>query len=245
MTVACFQCLTVPFDSDILEREGRGLADKKIAVQLDFDGTVTEEDVSFLLLDTYVGSIWREYLKDYTSGKIPVGAFNRRVFGMMKADRRTMTDLVLGSERVRIRPGFKELIDYCSRQGYRTVIVSNGLEFYIQAILEKLGISNVEVHAAENEFDASGHEGQVSRPGRRRAGSRLQRGLYRAPPERGLRGHLYRQRRLGYPLCAAITACLRHGRVLERCQQEGLACLPFNDFFDVIRGLEKLEVAGA
>ncbi len=78
----------------------------KIAIQLDFDGTVTVEDVSFLLLDTYVGSRWRKYLEEYTSGRIPVGTFNKKVFGMMKADRQTMTDLVLNSERVKIRPGF-------------------------------------------------------------------------------------------------------------------------------------------
>jgi 2-hydroxy-3-keto-5-methylthiopentenyl-1-phosphate phosphatase len=75
----------------------------KIAVQFDFDGTITEEDVSFLLLDTYVGPRWREYLVEYTEGRIPVGTFNKKVFGMMKADRQTMTELVLNSERVKIR----------------------------------------------------------------------------------------------------------------------------------------------
>ena len=62
----------------------------KIAVQCDFDGTITWEDVSFLLLDTFVGSQWREMLQEYMSGKIPVGTFNKSVFGLMKADRKTM-----------------------------------------------------------------------------------------------------------------------------------------------------------
>ena len=111
----------------------------KTAIQIDFDGTVTEEDVSFLLLDTYVGSVWREYLKEYTSGKIPVGTFNKKVFGMMKADEKTMTDLVLTSDRVKIRPGLKELLDYCREKGIRVVIVSNGLKFYIEATHEEIG----------------------------------------------------------------------------------------------------------
>jgi len=45
---------------------------QKTAVQFDFDGTVTVEDVSFLLLDTYVGGVWREYLKEYESGRMTV-----------------------------------------------------------------------------------------------------------------------------------------------------------------------------
>ncbi|MGD0795567.1 MAG: HAD-IB family phosphatase, partial [Dehalococcoidales bacterium] len=131
----------------------------KTAVQIDFDGTVTMEDVSFLLLDTYVGNEWREYLKEYTSGKIPVGTFNKKVFGMMKADRKTMTDLVLTSERVKIRPGFRELLEFCAGKGYKIVIVSNGLLFYIQAILKKLGVERIkglEIYAAKNDFFPGG-----------------------------------------------------------------------------------------
>ena len=128
----------------------------KIAVQFDFDGTVTEEDVSFLLLDIYAGSEWRDVLKEYTSGSIPVGVFNKRVFGMIKADKRTMLDFVLSSERVKVRPGFRELVDYCQHQGYKMLTVSNGLLFYIEAITEKLGIEGIEVHAAENEFSPGG-----------------------------------------------------------------------------------------
>ena len=128
----------------------------KIAVQLDFDGTVTMEDVSFLLLDTFVGSGWRKYLDEYSAGKISVGAFNKKVFGMMQADRQTMTDLVLNSDRVKVRPGLRELLDYCKKKDYRVVIVSNGLTFYIEAILEKLGVNGLQIYAAENVFYPGG-----------------------------------------------------------------------------------------
>ena len=45
----------------------------KTAVQCDFDGTITVEDVSYLLLDNFADGNWRELLKDYTAGKMPVG----------------------------------------------------------------------------------------------------------------------------------------------------------------------------
>jgi 2-hydroxy-3-keto-5-methylthiopentenyl-1-phosphate phosphatase len=217
----------------------------KIAVQFDFDGTVTEEDVSFLLLDTYVGEVWREYLKEYESGRMTVGAFNRWVFGMMKADRGAMTGLVLSSERVRIRPGFRELVDYCLQKGYRVVIVSNGLLFYIEAILASLGISGVEVYAAENEFYPGGMKVRYLGPD----GAELEAGFKEAYTDRlNKEGYsviyvgngnsdIYSARR-----CRHVFAT---DELLARCRQEGLACRPFNDFFDVIKGLEKLEGAGA
>ena len=92
----------------------------KTAIQIDFDGTVTEEDVSFLLLDTFAGANWREYLAEYTAGNISVGAFSKKVFGMMKEDEKTMTDFVLNSPRAKTRRGFWELIEYCKKKGIRS-----------------------------------------------------------------------------------------------------------------------------
>ena len=212
----------------------------KIALQCDFDGTVTEEDVSFLLLDTYVGSRWREYLKEYMEGRIPVGTFNKKVFGMMKADRQTMTDLVLNSDRVKIRPGFRELIDYCSRKSFKPVIVSNGLIFYIEAILNRLGVNGIEVHAAENRFSPGGMNVRYVGPD----GTEMEVGYKEAYTEllqkRGYdviyvgngTSDIYPSRQARYVFATAD--------LLERCREENLECTPFTDFYDVIRGLGNL-----
>lgn len=212
----------------------------KIAVQVDFDGTVTEEDVSFILLDTYVGSQWREYLKEYMAGKIPVGAFNKKVFGMMKADRQTMTDLVLNSDRVKIRPGFRELIDYCSQKGFKPIIVSNGLIFYIEAILNNLGVNGLEVHAAENHFSPGGVKVRYVGPD----GTEMETG-YKEACTGSLQKRGYSVIYVGngtsdiYPARQA-SHVFATADLLTKCREEKLECTPFNDFFDVIRGLEAL-----
>ena len=211
---------------------------KKTVIQIDFDGTVTEEDVSFLLLDTYVGSVWREYLKEYTSGKIPVGAFNKKVFGMMKADRKTMTDLVLTSDRVKIRPGFRELLDFCAEKGIKVVIVSNGLTFYIEAILKNLGVNGLDIYAAENVFFHGGMKVRYLGPD----GRELETGFKEAYTDM-LCQEGYEVIYVGngtsdiYPSrkakCVFATADL-----LKRCQEEKLKCYPFNDFHDVVNHLK-------
>ena len=213
----------------------------KIAIQCDFDGTVTEEDVSFLLLDTYVGSQWREYLEEYTAGKIPVGTFNKKVFGMMKADRQTMTDLVLKSERVKIRPGFRELIDYCSQKDYKTVIVSNGLIFYIEAILDKLGVDVLEVYAAENEFSPHGMTVRYVGPD----GTEMEVG-YKEAYTGLLQKRGYDIIYIGNGVSDIFSSrraikVFATGDLLLKCREENLACTPFNDFHDVLKGLEDLD----
>jgi 2-hydroxy-3-keto-5-methylthiopentenyl-1-phosphate phosphatase len=212
----------------------------KIAVQLDFDGTVTEEDVSFLLLDTYVGSIWRGWLREYTEGRIPVGIFNKRVFNMVKAGKKEMTDLVLGSDRVRIRPGFPEFLDYCRTRGMKTVIVSNGLIFYIKAILDKLGLNGVEVYAAQNRFSRDGMKVEYIGPD----GTEIEVGF-----KESYTGLLKKE---GYDIVyvgngASDIFSARQARhvfaideLLKCCLLEQVPCTPFTDFFDVIRGMKAL-----
>lgn len=210
----------------------------KLAVQIDFDGTVTEQDISFLLLDTYVGPQWRIYEKEYVEGRIQVGMFNQKVFGMVKADRQTMTDFVLTSDEVKIRPGFRELVDYCNRHNLKTVIVSNGLIFYIDAIMESLGLNGIEIHAAENEFSPDGMRVCYRGPD----GAEIDTGFKEAYTTE-LKNAGYDIMYIGdgasdiYPsrLARYVFAT---STLLERCREEKLPCSPFNDFYEIIRGLE-------
>lgn len=214
----------------------------KTAIQIDFDGTVTIEDVSFLLLDTYVGLVWREYLKEYTAGKITVGAFNKKAFAMMKADKKTMTELVLNSPRVRIRPGFKELIGYCEKKGCKVSIVSNGLTFYIEALLKKLGIKGIEIHAAENVFFKGGMNVRYIGPDGKEVDTDFKKAHTEDLCKRG-----YNVIYIGngssdiYParLAMHVFAC---DDLMKKCREENLKHFVFNDFFDVIKELEKLNL---
>lgn len=212
----------------------------KLVVQCDFDGTVTEEDVSFLLLDTFSGGDWREILREHTEGKIPVGVFNRRAFSLVKADMQTQLDFIFHSERVKVRPGFRELVDYCNNSGYRFVIVSNGLIFYIRAILENLGLNDVEVYAAGNEFHPEGMKVSYIGPD----GKELDDG-FKESYTRHFIDDGYDVAYVGNGVSDIFPARLSQkvfatGPLITRCEEGKVDFTPFNDFFDVIRGLEDM-----
>ncbi len=217
----------------------------KTVVQIDFDGTVTIEDVSFLLLDTYVGQKWRDELVQYNSGQIPVGTFNKRVFGMMKASQKTMTDLVLTDPRVQIRRGFKEMLEYCEKKGYKIVIVSNGLCFYIEAILKKLGLNKIkglDIYAAKNEFFKGGVKVAYIGPDGREVEAGFKEAYTKMLKQQG-----YSVIYIGngdsdiYPSRMAERVFATE-QLLKRCRAENLQCVPFEDFFEVIKGLKSLDL---
>jgi 2-hydroxy-3-keto-5-methylthiopentenyl-1-phosphate phosphatase len=213
----------------------------KIAVQLDFDGTVTIHDISYLLLDTYADDSWRDILTEYTGGRITVGAFNRRIFAMVKADQQAMLDMIMSSEKLIVRPGLREFAELCSRRGYRTIIVSNGLRFYIEAILEKEGIYGVEVYASENEFSPDGIKVKYLGPD----GLELETG-FKETYTSMLLDESY------YTICIGdgpsdigpariANKVFATGNLLKKCLEEGIQFTPFTDFFDIIKKLQTLQ----
>jgi len=212
----------------------------KTMLQCDFDGTITEEDVSFGLLTAFADGDWRQLLREYREGKISVGLFNTRAFAMIKADRQTLLEYIFKKSNLKIRPGFQELLDYCSQKGLEFVIVSNGLDFYIEAILEDRGIKNIEVFAARSEFRPEGMVVKYIGPD----GSQLEDGFKETHTElflsRGYRviyagngvSDIYPARRVHHIFATAD--------LLNRCQKANLTCTPFADLHDVVRGLELL-----
>lgn len=215
----------------------------KMLVQCDFDGTITEWDVSFRLLDAFAGGDWRQMLEEYRAGQIPVGAFNTKAFALIKADRQTLLDFIARKDEVRIRPGFGELLDYCRQNRLKFVIVSNGVDFYIEAILKRIGIDGIEVFAARSRFAPGGLEVQYIGPDGKPMEDSFKEAYTQLFIDRGYRvvyvgngiSDIYPARKAHYVFATAD--------LLERCQETDLHCIPFHDLNDVLAGLKGLPVA--
>jgi 2-hydroxy-3-keto-5-methylthiopentenyl-1-phosphate phosphatase len=207
----------------------------KTLVQCDFDGTITEEDISFFLLDVCAQGDWRQLLREYKEHKISVGEFNTKAFAMVKADKHTLLEAL--KSNVKVRAGFHELVNYCLGKGFRLVIVSNGLDFYIRAVLKDLGLGNVEVYAAQASFHPEGMKVQYVGPD----GKRLDDGFKEAYIKSFLK--------LGYKVIyigngdsdAAPAKYAHHvfatGDLLAYCIENNLKYKPFETFIDVVREL--------
>ena len=208
---------------------------RKTLIQCDFDGTITEEDISFTLLDTFASGDWRQLLSEYRRGKISVGCFNTKAFAMVNADRQSLLESIKG--QVKVRAGFHELVAYCRRQGFRLVIVSNGLDFYIQAILSDIGIEDIPVFAAQTQFLPEGMQVQYVGPD----GSNLQDGLKEAYVSSFLRSG-YQVIYVGngpsdFPAAKRCHHIFARGELLEYCKKVYLDCNAFTDFNDIVRAL--------
>ena len=215
----------------------------KTLVQCDFDGTITEEDVGFLLLDKFGQGDWQQLLREYQAHSITVDTFNTRVFAMVKADKATLLEAV--DKMARVREGFHELVDYCSGKDIRLVIVSNGLAFYIEAILKRIGLENISIHAAQTEFHPEGLKVKYIGPDGRRLGRQSDDGLKETYTRLFLKEG-YRVVYVGNGDSDIHAARYAHhvfarDTLLECCRENGINCMPFADLNDVVEGLENLD----
>jgi len=210
----------------------------KTLFQCDFDGTLTQEDVSFLILDAFATGDWRQLLTQYREGKISVGYFNMKAFAMVKADKQTLLQFV--KSRAKMRAGFHELLAYCHRKGFEFVIVSNGLDFYIETILRDIGMDNIQVFAAQTQFSPSGIDVRYIGPDGNQLEDNFKDAYVRLFLERG-----YRLIYAGNGISDLSPARQAHhifatSELLTYCKEMNLNCTPFIDLNDIIRGLELL-----
>jgi 2-hydroxy-3-keto-5-methylthiopentenyl-1-phosphate phosphatase len=112
---------------------------------VDFDGTVTETDVLDTIASTFGDpAVYQEVEDGLHGGTMTLREVITREFEpvQMPLDEAVRWTL----ENVRMRPGFRELVELARERGWRVVVVSSGFHELIEPMLEHEGVE-VELHA--------------------------------------------------------------------------------------------------
>ena len=209
---------------------------KKILVQCDFDGTVTIDDISFMLLDAFASGDWHAINQEYADGKITVGQFNERAFGLVKASKKAMLDYI--ERRVVIRPGFDEFVAECRKKGFRLVIVSNGLDFYIKQIFADRGLTGLEYHASESRFHANRLRVRYIGPDGNAVDSGFKEKFVEQYVSEGYQVVYIGNGTSDLSPAKGADRVFATESLLDNCRLTGLACIPFLSFYEINRVLD-------
>jgi len=213
----------------------------KTLIQCDFDATLTTGEVSHTLLEHFARGDWKSIQKRYYESEITVEECNTRQFAMVKATPDELRAFLRTPGNVVMREGVKEFFDYCQQRGWHCIIISNGLKFYIEVVLDMLGITGVQVTAAECKFHPEGLRISYKGPD----GHALMKGFKAARAEQQRQGY-DRVYYLGDGMADLPPArCANHvfatGVLLNKCQEEGLPHTEFIDLYDVIKYFEAVD----
>ncbi len=121
------------------------MIDMKQLILCDFDGTISLRDMGYVLVSRFCTGGWRAIDREFSEGKIGSKEAYVRIAKILKGDEQTILRFI--QRHSDIDPYFISFYQYCRAQGIDVKIVSDGLDFYIKAILEAHRLSEIPFYA--------------------------------------------------------------------------------------------------
>ncbi|MEO8541342.1 MAG: HAD-IB family phosphatase [bacterium] len=118
---------------------------------LDFDDTVVLENTARLIFERFAKPSWREFEAEYHRGRLSVEQFNAAALATVEATAEELRSF--SADSVTPRDGLLELFDWALWNDWVPVVVSNGFDFYVDAVLDGLGADRVARHTGRTRFD--------------------------------------------------------------------------------------------
>jgi 2,3-diketo-5-methylthio-1-phosphopentane phosphatase len=118
------------------------LKQKRALVISDFDGTICTVDMGNKVLSHFTKKSWGNIDREYVKGSIGSRAAYSKIAPLMAASPSRLHTYVL--KVAKIDPFFTKFHRLAKKKGVDLKIVSDGLDFYIRAIMEKHRLGEIE-----------------------------------------------------------------------------------------------------
>ena len=205
----------------------------------DFDGTITRQDSTDLVLEALAAPDWRRLQDDWLAGRLSGADCMRRQVALIGGSDAQL-DAVL--DRVELDPGFADFVAWCEARGLPLGIVSDGVDYFIARILARHGLQRLPQVA--NRLTGKPGARRLEQPWLRPdcgAGSgvcKCAAGLLQEPA--GATSIFVGDGRSDYCIADRADILFAKGALADRAGDRGQAFLPFDTFDDVRRTLAVL-----
>ncbi len=212
----------------------------QLLVACDFDGTVTRQDTLVEILNRFGSPGWTSVQDQVVSGAVSIREGLQSEMGSVRASRREIEGLL--AERIRLDPTFPPFLDLMRRRGIPVVLITGGFDLCVETVMAQSGLWPVPFLA--NRLRPSEGGWQVDFPYPSLTCSTC--GHCKGDPVRNWRAQGYTTVFVGNGVtdrCAAMAASATFAKEeLELwCRREGIPAVPFKDFDDIQKELEKRE----
>ena len=126
---------------------------KDCLIAADFDGTIATRDVGYSFFHHFSGGKNDELLPYWKSGELTTRECLLREAALVKTDKAQAYAFL---EEFEIDVGFPSFVKTCREQGILLTIMSDGLDFYIQFLLNKFGLTGLETFSNRAVFENGG-----------------------------------------------------------------------------------------
>src|SRR5574337_443846 len=122
-------------------------------VLCDFDGTITKTDVTDAVLEAFALPAFRDWERRWERSEITSRECLARQVELIRADRATLMQFAAD---LPIDEGIVTLHQRCAQHGIPLVIVSDGIDWFIEVVLRRHGLSSIPVVSNRLVWDGNG-----------------------------------------------------------------------------------------
>lgn len=205
-------------------------------VLCDFDGTITDFDVTDTILERFARPEWVKLEERWLNGEIAAKECMARQIALINAERDELHECI---DAVPVTPGFVEFARFCQENELPLKVVSDGIDYVIHRVLARCGLSGIPVTA--NRLLINGSRFELEFPYTREgcsggvckcavAGESVDKVIFIGDSHSDI--------------CIsgkAFAVFARQGLPLEKyCLENGIEYTPFKEFQTVLTGIKKL-----
>lgn len=111
---------------------------RRLMFFIDFDGTISRDDICTLMLDTFGGDDWREFNRQWEKGDLTTEECARLVLNKLQVN---PAELEKWFDQARIDETFLDFVSWAMKHEYPLYILSDGYDNYIGRLLGRYGLS--------------------------------------------------------------------------------------------------------
>ena len=217
-----------------------GLNRRLPAVLTDFDDTAAAQNVAELLLHEFGHPTWTDVRERFRAGELSLKDYQEETFLRMRADKDAMQSYVRANAN--FRPHFAELSAFCRAHSIPMCIISQGLDFYIQALLDGCGQPDIPIFAVATEFDAQGrvcgYRYDFAYPDAPHLGNSKAL-IVRRFREQGHHVFFMGDGRSDFEAGEVADTVFAHRQMAAMCDEAGIEFAPFTDFGPVLEAVQR------
>jgi 2-hydroxy-3-keto-5-methylthiopentenyl-1-phosphate phosphatase len=211
----------------------------KRLVLCDFDGTISAEDLGYILLTHFSSRDWETIDRQFSEGKIGSKEAYTQIAKILRGDESDLNRFA--EQHSGIDPFFLPFYHACRQTGIDVKIISDGLDVYIRTVLNTHQLSDLPFYSNHGEF-LDGHSIGIRFPHANEDCGRC--GTCKKKLIQLLRRDYDSILFVGDGLsdrCAAQEADLvfAKGTLYAHCIDQDIPCRFFNDFGEILNDLRK------
>jgi 2-hydroxy-3-keto-5-methylthiopentenyl-1-phosphate phosphatase len=213
---------------------------RKPAVLTDFDDTAAAQNVAELLLHQFGHPSWTDVRERFRAGELSLKDYQEATFLRMQADKDAMQSYVRA--HANFRPQFTELSAFCRAHSIPMCIISQGLDFYIQALLDGCGQPEMPVYAVATDFNGQGqvcgYRYDFAYPDAPHLGNSKAL-IVRRFQEQGHHVFFMGDGRSDFEAGEVADTVFAHRQMAAMCDEAGIEFSPFTDFGPVLQAIRR------